>query len=136
MTGTGRERMLAGIRAGMARQAERRGGSTAPAKPTPLIPARATASGVDVIAVFREQLLNAKATIDEVVSKDDVPAAVQRYLAAQNAESRVRLAPDPRMAGIPCLSRRLIPPFATRLPSRCGDSAASAGCPYTFGVNS
>ena len=43
MTGTGRERMLAGIRAGMARQAERRGGSTAPAKPTPLIPARATA---------------------------------------------------------------------------------------------
>lgn len=99
--GTGRERMLAGIRTGMARQAERRGGSAAPTKPTPLIPARATAPGVDVIAVFREQLLNTKATIDEVVSKDDVPAAVQRYLAAQNAESRVRLAPDPRMAGIP-----------------------------------
>ncbi|WP_374370394.1 lactate utilization protein C [Dongia sp.] len=101
MTGTGRERMLAGIRAGIARQAERRAGAPAPTKPTPLIPARATAPGVDVVALFREQLLNAKATLDEVKSTEDVPAAVARYLAAQNAESRIRLAPDQRIANIP-----------------------------------
>lgn len=99
--GTGRERMLAGIRAGIARQAERREGRPAPTKPTPLIPARATAPGVDVVALFKEQLLNAKATLDEVTSTADVPAAVARYLAAQNAESRIRLAPDPRIANIP-----------------------------------
>lgn len=100
-SGTGRERMLAGLRAGMARQAERRQGAAPPPKPTPLIPARATAPDVDVVALFREQLRNAKATLDEVTSKDEVPAAVARYLAAQNAESRLRLAPDPRIADLP-----------------------------------
>jgi L-lactate dehydrogenase complex protein LldG len=101
MTGTGRERMLAGIRAGIARQAERRAGAPAPSKPVPLIPARATAPGVDVVALFKQQLLNAKATLDEVKSTADVPAAVARYLSSQNAESRVRLSPDARIANIP-----------------------------------
>lgn len=100
-TGTGRERMLAGLRAGIARQAERRGPAPAPAKPMPLIPARATAPGVDVVALFRQQLHDAKATLDEVTAAADVPAAVARYLAAQNAESRIRLAPDPRIANLP-----------------------------------
>lgn len=100
-SGTGRERMLAGIKAGIARQADRRNGASAPEKPTPIVPARATAPGVDVVGLFRQQLHNAKATLDEVKSKDDVPAAVQRYLAALNAESRIRLAPDPRVANIP-----------------------------------
>lgn len=98
---TGRDRMLAGIKAGIARQAERRGGTALPQKPAPLIPARATAPGVDVIGLFRQQLHHAKATLDEVKSLADVPAAVQRYLAALNAESRVRLAPDSRIANIP-----------------------------------
>jgi L-lactate dehydrogenase complex protein LldG len=98
---TGRDRMLASIKAGMARQAERRHNAAAPAKPTPLIPARATAPGVDVVELFKTQLAAAKATLDEVKSRDDVPAAVQKYLAANNAEARIRLAPDARVSSIP-----------------------------------
>lgn len=111
---TGRDRMLAGIKAGIARQAERRGPAAAPAKPVPIVPARATAPGVDVIGLFKQQLHNAKATLDEVKSKEDVPAAVQRYLAALNAESRIRLAPDPRIAGIPWSNAPLLETSAGR----------------------
>jgi len=100
-SGTGRDRMLASIRAGISRQAERRHGAAAPAKPTPLIPARATAPGVDVVDLFRAQLANAKATLDEVAQKADVPAAVARYLANNNFEARVRLSPDARVSGLP-----------------------------------
>lgn len=100
-TGTGRDRMLASIRAGISRQAERRHGAPAPRKPTPLIPARATAPGVDVVALFKAQLIAAKATLDEVARAEDVPAAVARYLANNNFEARVRLSPDPRISGLP-----------------------------------
>lgn len=100
-SGTGRDRMLATIRAGISRQAERRHGAPAPQKPTPLIPARATAQGVDVVGLFKTQLANAKATLEEVGSRDDVPAAVMRYLAANNAEARIRLSPDARVSGLP-----------------------------------
>lgn len=101
MSGTGRDRMLASIKAGIARQGERRHGAAAPSKPTPLIPARATAPGVDVVGLFKTQLANAKATLDEVATRDEVPAAVQKYLAANNAEARIRLSPDRRVSSIP-----------------------------------
>ena len=100
-SGTGRDRMLASIRAGISRQADRRHGEPAPAKPTPLIPARATAPGVDVVGLFKTQLANAKSTLDEVASRDDVPAAVARYLANNNFEARVRLSPDARVSSLP-----------------------------------
>lgn len=100
-SGTGRDRMLASIKAGIARQGERRHGAAAPAKPTPLIPARATAAGVDVVDLFKTQLIAAKATLDEVASRDEVPAAVLRYLAANNAEARIRLSPDARVSSLP-----------------------------------
>lgn len=100
-SGTGRDRMLASIKAGISRQAERRHGAAAPAKPTPLIPARATAPGVDVVELFKTQLIAAKATLDEVAARDDVPAAVLRYLAANNAEARIRLSPDARVSSLP-----------------------------------
>lgn len=100
MTGTGRDRMLASIKAGISRQAERRQGAAGPAKPTPIIPARATAPGVDVVELFRTMLIAAKATLDEVKTRDEVPAAVQKYLAANNAEARIRLSPDKRVSSI------------------------------------
>ncbi|WP_374652114.1 lactate utilization protein C [Dongia sp.] len=100
-SGTGRDRMLASIKAGVARQAERRQGAAAPLKPAPLIPARATAPGVDVVDLFRTMLVAAKATLDEVKTRDEVPAAVQKYLAASNAEARIRLSPDIRVSSIP-----------------------------------
>lgn len=100
-TGTGRDRMLASIKTGISRQAQRRQGVPAPAKPTPVIPARGSAPGVDVVGLFRTQLLAAQATLDEVKSRDDVPAAVQKYLAANNAEARIRLSPDRRVSSIP-----------------------------------
>jgi L-lactate dehydrogenase complex protein LldG len=99
--GTGRDRMLASIRAGIGRQSARRHGAPAPRKPVPLIPARGTAPGVDVVALFKAQLANAKATLDEVASAADVPAAVARYLANNNYEARVRLSPDARISGLP-----------------------------------
>lgn len=100
-TGAGRDRMLASIKAGISRQAARRHGTPAPAKPTPIIPARASAPGVDIVDLFRVQLLAAQATLDEVKSRDDVPAAVQKYLAASNAEARIRLSPDRRVSSLP-----------------------------------
>jgi L-lactate dehydrogenase complex protein LldG len=100
-SGTGRDRMLASIRAGISRQAERRHGQPAPTKPAPLIPGRATAAGVDVVGLFKAQLINAKATIDEVARPEDVPAAVARYLANNNFEARVRLSPDARISNLP-----------------------------------
>ncbi|WP_374384638.1 lactate utilization protein C [Dongia sp.] len=101
MGGTGRDRMLASIKAGISRQAERRHGAAGPAKPTPIIPARATAPGVDVVDLFRTMLINAKATLDEVKTRDEVPAAVQKYLAANNAEARIKVSPDRRVSSIP-----------------------------------
>ena len=101
MGGTGRDRMLASIKAGIARQGERRHGAAGPAKPTPIIPARATAPGVDVVDLFRTMLIAAKATLDEVNSRDEVPAAVQKYLAANNAEARIKVSPDRRVSSIP-----------------------------------
>ncbi len=99
--GTGRDRMLASIKAGIARQAERRHGAAGPMKPMPIIPARATAPGVDVVDLFRTMLVAAKATLDEVKSRDEVPAAVQKYLAANNAEARIKVSPDRRVSSLP-----------------------------------
>lgn len=122
MSGTGRERMLAMIRAGIARQGERRGDAPLPARPEPLVPARATAPGTDILALLRTQLAAAKATFDEVDGTGDVPAAIARYLAAGNHESRVRLAPDARITGLPWDNVKLLEVSAGR---SHGDDATS-----------
>ncbi|TDQ82255.1 L-lactate dehydrogenase complex protein LldG [Dongia mobilis] len=100
--------MLAGIRAGMARQADRRRGAPPPAKPIPVIPARATAPGIDVVDLFHRQVLEAKATLEVVASRSDVPAAVARYLTARNAPAQIRLAPDRRIADLPWANAPLL----------------------------
>ncbi|MFN3460320.1 MAG: lactate utilization protein C [Oceanibaculum sp.] len=114
--------MLAGIRAGIARQADRRHGAPPPAKPAPIIPARATAPGTDLVDLFRRQALEAKATLETVASKADVPAAVARYLATLNAPARLRLAPDRRIADLPWANAPLLEISAGRTH---GDDATS-----------
>jgi len=126
MSELGRERMLAGIRAGIARQAERRGGAPAPARPVPIIPARATAPGTDVQELFRRQLLDAKATLDQVATKADVPAAIARYLAALNAPAQIRLAPDRRIADLPWENAPLLDTSSGRSHGRDATSVTPA----------
>ena len=54
-----------------------------------------------MVDLFRTMLIAAKATLDEVNSRDEVPAAVQKYLAANNAEARIKVSPDRRVSSIP-----------------------------------
>jgi L-lactate dehydrogenase complex protein LldG len=67
-----------------------------------LIPARATAldhaGQVELFVAMAEEV---QTTVARVGSAEDVPAAVADYLSQHNLPSRLVMAPDPRLDGIP-----------------------------------
>jgi L-lactate dehydrogenase complex protein LldG len=100
---TDRDRMLATIRAGVARS-DTRG---AP-KPAPVIPARGRLQGRALVDLFRKQAEAASATVAEVARPEDVPAAVAEYLRGRNLPPQIKLAPDARVQGLDWKSQPLL----------------------------
>jgi len=100
---TDRDRMLAAIKAGVSRSPTRD-----VAKPAPLIPQRGQRTGRDLVDLFRKQAESASATVVEVRGAADVPAAVTDYLKGRNLPAQVKLAPDPRVAGLDWNSQPLL----------------------------
>ena len=99
---TDRDRMLAAIKAGTAKHKP-----VAP-KPKPLIPQRGQVTGQSLIDLFKRYLGIASATLDEVASEAEVPAAVARYLSSRNLPAKLRVSPDKRVAGLPWSNQPLL----------------------------
>jgi len=100
---TDRDRMLATIRAGVARS-ETRGAL----KPAPVIPQRGQLQGRAQVDLFRKQAEAASATVAEVARPEDVPAAVAEYLRGRNLPPQIKLAPDARVQGLDWKSQPLL----------------------------
>jgi L-lactate dehydrogenase complex protein LldG len=100
---THRDRMLATIRAGVARS-DTKG---AP-KPAPVIPLRGQQKDRALVELFRKQAEAAAATVVEVARADDVPAAVADYLRGRNLPPQIRLAPDARVNALDWKSQPLL----------------------------
>jgi len=74
-----------------------------------LIPART--QGLDPagqVALFVQMAEEAQATVARVAGAADVPAAVAEYLSQRNLPSRLVMAPDPALDGIPWSERPLL----------------------------
>ncbi|HYF53894.1 MAG TPA: lactate utilization protein [Salinarimonas sp.] len=69
--------------------------------PKGVIPARGQVSGRERLDLFRAQVEAALATITEVASAADVPAAVAEYLRGHNLPATIRRGDDPRLAAMP-----------------------------------
>lgn len=78
------------------------------APPEGPIPARGQIPRSERIALFLEMAGRAAASVGRVASPEDVPDAVAQFLAEQNLPARVRLAPDPRLQGLPWSKRPLL----------------------------
>ena len=65
------------------------------------IPARGQLSGQPLVDLFREMIITAAATIDEVDDVKDVPAAVSSWLAEHNLPAEAVMSPDQRLDDIP-----------------------------------
>jgi L-lactate dehydrogenase complex protein LldG len=100
---TDRDRMLATIKAGVARSPTKD-----VAKPAHLIPQRGQRTGRALVDLFRQQAEAASASFVEVASSKDVPAAVTDYLKGRNLPAQVKLASDPRVAGLDWKSQPLL----------------------------
>ena len=72
------------------------------------IPARGQIPRPERIALFLEMAGRAAASVARVTSPEDVPDAVAQFLAKENLPARLRLAPDPRLQGLPWSKRPLL----------------------------
>jgi L-lactate dehydrogenase complex protein LldG len=100
---TDRDRMLAKIRAGVARS-----DTKGLPKPAPLVPQRGQVSGRARVDLFRKMAETAAATVAEVARAEDVPAAVADYLRSRNLPPQIRLAPDARVNALDWKSQPLL----------------------------
>ncbi|MBM3564741.1 MAG: lactate utilization protein C [Alphaproteobacteria bacterium] len=65
------------------------------------VPARGRLDREGQIALFTAEATRVEATVKRVASLKDVPGAVAAYLAGQNIEARLKMAPDPWLRNIP-----------------------------------
>ena len=100
---TDRDRMLATIRAGVFRS-----NTKDMPKPKPIVPQRGQQTGRALVDLFRKQAEAASATVVEVASADDVPAAVAEYLRGRNLPPQIRLSPDARVNALDWKSQPLL----------------------------
>ena len=66
-----------------------------------LVPDRADLSASDKVDLFVSMVTEVAATVDRLPNLSRVPHAVADYLASQNLPAEVKVAPDPRLDGIP-----------------------------------
>jgi L-lactate dehydrogenase complex protein LldG len=69
--------------------------------PRHLIPARAQGSHSEQVALWIRMAEYALATVDQVASLDDAPAAVATLLARENLPTEMVMAPDAELAALP-----------------------------------
>jgi L-lactate dehydrogenase complex protein LldG len=100
---TDRDRMLATIRAGVARS-----DTKGMPKPAPIVPQRGQQKDRALVDLFKKQVEAAAATFVEVARAEDVPAAVAEYLRGRNLPPSVRLSPDPRVNALDWKSQPLL----------------------------
>jgi len=65
-----------------------------------LIPARGQLAGEDLVRLFSEQAVKVSASVERLIDSSEIPAAVARYLRANNLPAEIRLAPDPLVSGL------------------------------------
>jgi len=68
--------------------------------PAGIIPARAQRES-ERLALFRSMMQLAAGTVEEVARRDDVPAAVAKFLRAHNLPFALRRGADPRLGAMP-----------------------------------
>jgi len=76
--------------------------------PTGPIPRRGQLPTAQRIALFIDMARAAAASVVRIAEEAEVPAAVAEYLARENLPARLKLAPDPRLTGLPWQTRPLI----------------------------
>ena len=110
---TAREQVLTTIRRGLkrgpleeTRRAELEARLAQP--PRQLMPARAQGSPSERVASFIKMAEYALATLDRVADERAIPAAVAVFLARENLPTRVVMAPDAALAGLPWESQPLL----------------------------
>jgi L-lactate dehydrogenase complex protein LldG len=72
------------------------------------IPRRGQLPAAQRIALFIDMAKAAAASVVRIAEEAEVPAAVAEYLARENLPARLRLAPDPKLTGLPWKTRPLI----------------------------
>ncbi|MGF1623655.1 MAG: lactate utilization protein C [Alphaproteobacteria bacterium] len=72
------------------------------------IPQRGQLDPDDQVALFMAMARAVSATVEEVESLDDVPAAIAGYLAGENLPSRLTVAPDPLLDAVKWETRPLL----------------------------
>ena len=72
------------------------------------LPARGQLARAERIALFLKMADQSKATVARVEGSDLVPGAIADYLASENLPARLKLAPDPKLTGLPWHTRPLI----------------------------
>ena len=122
-----REQILATIRRGLKRGpldgAQRVELETRLAHPPRhLLPARAQPPDAERVARFRHMAEYALATVDQVTSLDDAPAAVAAFLARENLPTEVVMAPDAELAVLPWANQPML--HIERRAARDGDKVS------------
>lgn len=69
--------------------------------PRGIVPERGRLEGDDLIRLFKTQAEATLASLDEVATAADVPAAIADYLRRSNLPARLRMGEDPRLAAMP-----------------------------------
>ena len=69
--------------------------------PRGVVPARGAEPPRKRLSLFRDMLAEANGSTEEVVSLEDVPAAVTAYLRSKNLPMAVRRGSDPRLEAVP-----------------------------------
>ncbi len=78
------------------------------AHPRHLIPARSRVGRPEQVALFLRNLEKEFATAARVPAREDIPAAIADYLAAQNLPSEFAMAPHPALQALPWDRRPLL----------------------------
>ncbi len=89
------------------------------------VPARGQLSPAERLDLFQAMAEELSTTVERLAGPDEVPAAVARYLKDQNLPARLRLAPDPEIAGLPWDREALLEVEAGR--AEASDQASVTG---------
>jgi L-lactate dehydrogenase complex protein LldG len=73
-----------------------------------IVPKRGEGSRKDQIALFKQMIENAFATVSVLASEKEIPAAVVAHLRSKNLPMEIRRGTDPRLDGVPWDSEKTL----------------------------